>query len=51
MEYLLMAASLPMGDDTPILLYAILGIVAILLIVGSIIMGKKSKNDDQGKKK
>lgn len=45
MEYLTLLAAYPMGDDTPILLYAIIGIVAVLLIVASIMMGKKSKDD------
>ncbi|MBR4201545.1 MAG: LPXTG cell wall anchor domain-containing protein [Oscillospiraceae bacterium] len=50
MNSLLLLAALPMGDDTPILLYAVLGIVAVLLLVGSVILGKKSKNNDKDKK-
>ena len=50
MDALMLLASLPMVDDTPILLYAILGIVAVLLLVGSIVMGKKSKGNDKEKK-
>ena len=35
--------ALPMGDDTPITLYVIVGIVAVVLIIASVILGKLSK--------
>lgn len=36
---------LPMGDDTPILLYIILGIVALALIIGCIVLGKLTRKN------
>lgn len=54
MEFMTLLAALPLGDDTPIWLYALIGIIAVGLIVGSIFMSKKSKeqnekNDSQDK--
>lgn len=44
MDYLMtLCTSLPMGDDTPIVLYASLGGLALLLLIGSAILSKKSK--------
>ena len=43
MNELMLATALPLGDDTPILLYAILGIVALGLVIASVLMSKKSK--------
>ena len=39
----LLLASLPLGDDTPITLYVIIAVVAVILIVVSVLLGKKSK--------
>lgn len=39
----LMTAALPLGDDTPILLYAILALVAVGAMVAVTLMGKKRK--------
>ncbi len=44
-ELMTMAAALPMGDDTPIALYAVLGIVALALVFASVLMSKKAKQD------
>lgn len=46
MELWLIAAALPLGDDTPIALYAVLGIIALALVVASVMMSKKSKQND-----
>lgn len=43
-ELMLLAASLPMGDDTPILLYTLIGLGALALLIVTTIMGKKNKN-------
>lgn len=43
MELWMIAAALPLGDDTPIALYAVLGIIALALVVASVMMSKKSK--------
>ena len=44
-------AALPLGDDTPIWLYALIGILALGLIVGSVFMSKKAKEQkEQGGK-
>lgn len=48
--YELMIAALPLGDDTPILLYAILGIAALGMVIASIVMSKKAKHDDDPNK-
>ena len=49
-ELMIAAAALPLGDDTPIALYAVLGIVALVLVIASVLMNKKAKqNDDQSK--
>ncbi len=51
MEIMTMLAALPLGDDTPIWLYALIGILALGLIVGSVFMSKKAKEQkDQGGK-
>ena len=51
MEIITMLAALPLGDDTPIWLYALLGILALGLIVGSVFMSKKAKEQkEQGEK-
>ncbi len=51
MEIITMLAALPLGDDTPIWLYALIGILALGLIVGSVFMSKKAKEQkDQGGK-
>lgn len=52
----MLLAAYPLGDDTPILLYVIIGIVALGLVVASIVMSKMAKNQpksgkNQGKKK
>ncbi len=46
MELWMIAAALPLGDDTPIALYAVLGIIALALVVASVMMSKKSKQND-----
>lgn len=51
---LLLSALNPLGDDTPILLYVIIGIVALGLVVASIIMSAKGKGQskkDKGEEK
>ena len=51
MEIITMLAALPLGDDTPIWLYALIGILALGLIVGSVFMSKKAKEQkEQGEK-
>ncbi len=51
MEIMTMLAALPLGDDTPIWLYALIGILALGLIVGSVFMSKKAKEQkEQGGK-
>lgn len=51
MEIITMLAALPLGDDTPIWLYALIGILALGLIVGSVFMSKKAKEQkEQGGK-
>ena len=51
MEIMTMLAALPLGDDTPIWLYALIGILALGLIVGSVFMSKKAKDQkEQGGK-
>ena len=42
-------AALPLGDDTPILLYCILGLLAVALIVAMVLMGKHTKQDSDDK--
>ncbi|MBQ6040539.1 MAG: hypothetical protein K5705_14535 [Oscillospiraceae bacterium] len=49
MAFQMIPAALPLGDDTPILLYVILGLVALGLVVTSVIMSKKSKEQNSGK--
>lgn len=44
------AAALPLGDDTPIGLYAVLGIIALGLVIASVLMSRKAKqNEDKNK--
>ena len=51
MKIMTMLAALPLGDDTPIWLYALIGILALGLIVGSVFMSKKAKEQkEQGGK-
>ncbi len=38
-------AALPLGDDTPVLLYAILGVLALGLVIAMTVVSKKSKED------
>lgn len=40
---LLAAESVQAGDDTPVMLYAIIGIVALILVIVSVALGFKSK--------
>ena len=49
-ELMIAAAAVPMGDDTPIALYAVLGIVALGLVVASVLMSKKSKQNENKNK-
>ena len=51
MTFLTALASLPMGDDTPILLYCILGLLGVALVIAMIVMGKKSRQDDDKDRK
>lgn len=51
MTFLTALASLPMGDDTPVLLYCVLGLLGLALVIAMIIMGKKSgQNNDKDRK-
>ena len=50
-ELMTAAAAMPMGDDTPIALYAVLGIVALGLVIASVLMSKKAKQNDEKNKK
>ena len=45
-ELMTQAAALPLGDDTPIGLYAVLGIVALGLVIASVLMSKKAKQNE-----
>ena len=49
-ELLTTAAALPLGDDTPIALYAVLGIAALGLVIASVLMSKKAKQNDSKNK-
>ena len=49
LEICLTAASLPMGDDTPIWLYALLGGGAVAALVVVSLMGKKQKGSGSRK--
>lgn len=51
MEILTLLAAYPLGDDTPILFYAIIGITALGLLIATVLMGKKSGGNDKDKKK
>ena len=42
--------ALPLGDDTPIMLYCILGLLAVGLIIAMVLVGKKNKQDPDGTK-
>lgn len=44
MNLISLLAALPLGDDTPILLFAIIGIVALVLMIASVALGAKGKN-------
>ncbi len=44
-------ASLPMGDDTPVLLYVLLGCGALVLLIAVTAMGKLSAAQKKKKKK
>lgn len=50
MTFHLLLAALPLGDDTPIVLYCILALLAVGLIVAMALMGKKSKDDGSDKR-
>ena len=39
-------AALPLGDDTPVLLYAILGVLALGLVIAMTAVSKKSKENE-----
>ncbi|MBQ5335231.1 MAG: LPXTG cell wall anchor domain-containing protein [Oscillospiraceae bacterium] len=41
--FLAAVGSVAAGDDTPVLLYAVLGAVALLLVIAAIVLGKKTK--------
>ena len=43
LEYLMLLAGLPMGDDTPVLLYAAVGGIAVVLVIVCVVLGKKTK--------
>lgn len=45
MEILTLLAAYPLGDDTPILLYAVIGVTAVGLLVATMLMGKKNGGD------
>ena len=42
--------ALPLGDDTPIMLDCILGLLAVGLIIAMVLVGKKNKQDPDGTK-
>ncbi len=46
MNLLTALPALPLGDDTPILLYCILGLLGLALVIAMVIMGRKSKQDN-----
>ena len=48
-----LAASLPMGDDTPVLIYALVGGGAVILLILSAVLGKRSdsKKNQKGNKR
>lgn len=50
MTLMTLLASLPLGDDTPIMLYCILGLLAVGLIIAMVLMGKKGKQDPDNTK-
>ena len=37
------ALAVETGDDTPVLFYTVIGIVALLLVIAAIVLGKKTK--------
>ena len=41
--FLTLCASYPMGDDTPIWLYGLIGVAALVLMIVSTVMSRKSK--------
>ncbi len=43
MNLIQLLASLPLGDDTPILLFAVVGLVALILLIASVALGAKGK--------
>ncbi|MBQ3940885.1 MAG: LPXTG cell wall anchor domain-containing protein [Oscillospiraceae bacterium] len=45
MLQMLLAAvgSVAAGDDTPITLYVIIGVVALLLVIAAVVLGRKTK--------
>ncbi len=43
MQMLSLLSALPLGDETPINLYLLIGIIAIILMVAAVILGKKTK--------
>lgn len=41
---LMLLNSLPMGDDTPIVLFIVIGVLALLLMIGCVVLSRISKN-------
>ena len=50
MELLILLFSYPLGDDTPIKLFVIVGLAAIALMIASVMLGKASRKAEQKKK-
>ncbi|MBR3269428.1 MAG: hypothetical protein IKI58_11995 [Oscillospiraceae bacterium] len=44
-------AALPLGDDTPVLIYVLLGVGALVLLIGATALGKLSEAKKARKKK
>ena len=51
MTFLTALFALPLGDDTPIMLYAILAVVAVAALVAVTLMGKKNGGKNNRRKK
>ena len=44
-------AALPLGDDTPVLLYVLLAVGAIVLLIGATALAKLAEKDKKKKRK
>lgn len=50
MELIMLLASYPLGDDTPIGLFILVGVVALALLIASVVLGKASRKAEDRKK-